>query len=71
LQDSEFYRITVICHYIGVLLIKSTWEESMASANKLSLSAKIFIAMIAGAIVGLILNYAGNPAWSDRQPCVV
>lgn len=37
----------------------------MASANKLSLSAKIFIAMIAGAIVGLILNYAGNPAWSE------
>ena len=25
---------------------------------------KIFIAMIAGAVVGLILNYAGNPEWS-------
>lgn len=37
----------------------------MASANKLSLSAKIFIAMIAGAIIGLILNYAGNPTWSE------
>jgi len=37
----------------------------MASANKLSLSAKIFIAMIAGAIGGLILNYAGNPGWSE------
>ncbi len=37
----------------------------MASANKLSLSAKIFIAMIFGAIVGLILNYAGSPEWSQ------
>ena len=36
----------------------------MASANKLSLSAKIFISMILGAIVGLVLNYAGNPEWS-------
>jgi Na+/H+-dicarboxylate symporter len=37
----------------------------MASANKLSLSAKIFIAMILGAIAGLILNYFGNPEWSQ------
>jgi len=36
----------------------------MASANKLSLSAKIFIAMIMGAIAGLALNFAGNPEWS-------
>jgi Na+/H+-dicarboxylate symporter len=37
----------------------------MASFNKLSLSAKIFVAMILGAIVGLILNVAGNPEWSQ------
>lgn len=37
----------------------------MAPANKLSLSAKIFIAMILGAIVGLGLNFAGNPEWSQ------
>jgi Na+/H+-dicarboxylate symporter len=37
----------------------------MASINKLSLSAKIFIAMILGAITGLILNFAGNPDWSQ------
>ena len=37
----------------------------MASSNKLSLSAKIFIAMILGAVVGLILNYAGSPEWSQ------
>ena len=37
----------------------------MASANKLSLSAKIFIAMILGAIAGLTLNFAGNPEWSQ------
>jgi len=37
----------------------------MAFANKLSLSAKIFIAMIMGAIVGLILNVSGNPEWSQ------
>jgi Na+/H+-dicarboxylate symporter len=37
----------------------------MASANKLSLSAKIFIAMILGAIAGLALNFAGNPEWSQ------
>ena len=36
----------------------------MASVNKLSLSAKIFIAMILGAIAGLALNFAGNPEWS-------
>jgi Na+/H+-dicarboxylate symporter len=36
----------------------------MANTNKLSLSAKIFIAMILGAVVGLILNFAGNPEWS-------
>jgi Na+/H+-dicarboxylate symporter len=37
----------------------------MASANKLSLSARIFIAMILGAIVGSGLNLAGNPEWSQ------
>lgn len=37
----------------------------MTSANKLTLSAKIFIAMILGAIVGLILNFAGSPEWSQ------
>ena len=37
----------------------------MTSFNKLSLSAKIFVAMILGAIVGLILNVAGNPEWSQ------
>jgi Na+/H+-dicarboxylate symporter len=37
----------------------------MVSFNKLSLSAKIFVAMILGAIVGLILNVAGNPEWSQ------
>ena len=37
----------------------------MASSNKLSLSAKIFIAMILGAIAGLVLNLAGNPDWSQ------
>lgn len=37
----------------------------MASSNKLTLSAKIFIAMILGAIAGLILNFAGNPEWSQ------
>jgi Na+/H+-dicarboxylate symporter len=37
----------------------------MASANKLSLSAKIFIAMILGAIAGLIINVSGNPEWSQ------
>ena len=37
----------------------------MASISKLSLSAKIFIAMILGAILGLILNFAGNPEWSQ------
>ena len=37
----------------------------MASKSTLSLSAKIFIAMILGAIAGLILNFAGNPEWSQ------
>ena len=37
----------------------------MASFNQLSLSAKIFIAMILGAITGLALNFAGNPEWSQ------
>jgi Na+/H+-dicarboxylate symporter len=37
----------------------------MASTKKLSLSAKIFIAMILGAIVGFILNLSGNPEWSQ------
>jgi Na+/H+-dicarboxylate symporter len=38
--------------------------KSMVSVNKLSLSAKIFIAMILGAVAGLALNFAGNPEWS-------
>jgi len=37
----------------------------MDSARKLSLSAKIFIAMILGAIAGLVLNFMGNPEWSQ------
>ena len=37
----------------------------MASAKKLSLSAKIFLAMILGAIAGLALNFAGSPEWSQ------
>jgi len=36
----------------------------VAAKSKLSLSAKIFIAMILGAIAGLILNYSGNPEWT-------
>lgn len=37
----------------------------MASSKKLSLSAKIFISMILGALVGFVLNFAGNPEWSQ------
>jgi len=37
----------------------------MAAAKKLDLSAKIFIAMILGAIAGVILNVAGSPDWSQ------
>lgn len=37
----------------------------MPSNKKLSLSAKIFISMILGAIVGFILNVSGNPEWSQ------
>ena len=37
----------------------------MAAINNLSLSAKIFIAMILGAVAGLALNIAGNPEWSQ------
>ncbi len=37
----------------------------MASNRKLDLSAKIFIAMILGAIAGVILNLAGHPEWSQ------
>ncbi len=37
----------------------------MASNKKLSLSAKIFTAMILGAIAGLVLNFSGNPEWSQ------
>ncbi|MCW8926152.1 MAG: dicarboxylate/amino acid:cation symporter [Xanthomonadales bacterium] len=37
----------------------------MDPARKLSLSAKIFIAMILGAIAGLVLNFLGNPEWSQ------
>lgn len=37
----------------------------MSSGKKLSLSAKIFIAMILGAIAGLALNLAGTPEWSQ------
>lgn len=35
----------------------------MARKKQLSLSAKIFVAMILGAIAGLILNFAGSPEW--------
>ena len=37
----------------------------MASHKKMSLSAKIFIAMILGAIAGFILNLSGNPEWAQ------
>ena len=37
----------------------------MASTKKLSLSAKIFVAMILGAIAGLILNFMGHPEWAQ------
>jgi len=37
----------------------------MASNKKMSLSAKIFIAMILGAIAGFILNLSGNPEWAQ------
>ena len=36
----------------------------MASVNNLSLSAKIFIAMILGAITGLALNVLDSPEWT-------
>jgi Na+/H+-dicarboxylate symporter len=37
----------------------------MDASKKLSLSAKIFIAMILGAVAGLLLNFLGNPEWSQ------
>jgi Na+/H+-dicarboxylate symporter len=37
----------------------------MASASRLSLSAKILISMVLGAVAGLLLNFAGNPEWSQ------
>ena len=37
----------------------------MDASRKLSLSAKIFTAMILGAIAGLVLNFMGNPEWSQ------
>lgn len=37
----------------------------MATNKKLSLSAKIFIAMILGAIAGLVLNFSGSPEWAQ------
>jgi Na+/H+-dicarboxylate symporter len=37
----------------------------MASNKKMSLSAKIFLAMILGAILGLIFNMTGNPEWAQ------
>lgn len=37
----------------------------MAPNKKLSLSAKIFIAMILGAIAGLVLNFSGSPEWAQ------
>jgi Na+/H+-dicarboxylate symporter len=40
-------------------------KNGMASSVKLSLSARIFIAMVLGAIAGLILNFAGHPEWSQ------
>ncbi len=36
----------------------------MSHKKHMNLSARIFIAMILGAIAGLILNYAGNPEWA-------
>mgnify|MGYP003334925753 CR=1 FL=1 len=35
----------------------------MVAWNKMSLSGKIFTAMILGAITGLIINFAGHPEW--------
>jgi Na+/H+-dicarboxylate symporter len=40
-------------------------KNGMASSGKLSLSARIFIAMVLGAIAGLILNFTGHPEWSQ------
>jgi Na+/H+-dicarboxylate symporter len=37
----------------------------MTSAKKLGLSAKIFVAMILGAVAGVILNVTGHPEWSQ------
>ena len=37
----------------------------MSEQQRLSLSSKIFIAMILGALVGGILNLMGNPEWSQ------
>lgn len=37
----------------------------MEFTKKLSLSAKIFVSMILGALVGFLLNFAGNPEWSQ------
>ena len=37
----------------------------MAEKKNLSLSTRILIAMVAGAVVGWILSALGNPAWSQ------
>lgn len=38
----------------------------MSKDKSLSLSARIFIAMILGAILGLVLNFLGAPDWSQQ-----
>jgi Na+/H+-dicarboxylate symporter len=37
----------------------------MSESKSMSLSARIFLGMILGAIVGLVLNYLGTPQWSQ------
>lgn len=37
----------------------------MVTWNKMSLSGKIFAAMILGAMTGLVLNFAGHPEWAQ------
>ena len=37
----------------------------MSDKKAMNLSARIFLGMILGAIFGLVLNYLGNPQWSE------
>jgi Na+/H+-dicarboxylate symporter len=61
-ESVKFYRIAPAGHYAPIIKAQG---KPMSTRKQISLSTKIFIAMVLGGLFGGVLNLLGTPDWSQ------